>query len=115
MFTKINNGKFITIFNYKNISKDECVRNEKYINKIVVKNENLIPLNENKINGKVLFINEIEEENQSYLIFSQNDRLYRISKDTINPKFIADIKAYLILQINSKKYLINLKILSLIF
>lgn len=51
-------------------------------------------------------ISEIEEEKRSYLIISQNDGIYNLSKDTINPKYIADIRIYLILQINSKNYII---------
>ena len=107
LFKKINNGKFITIFNYQNTKKeDEFVTNTKYINKIVKYNENLIPLNENEINGKVHCFAEIEEE-KSHLIFSQNNGLYSLTKDNYNPKFIADIKIYLILQINSYKYIIS--------
>lgn len=45
---KINNGKFIFIFNYENIKIEKFHEYKTYINKIVMNNENLLPLIENK-------------------------------------------------------------------
>lgn len=104
---KINNGKFINIFNYENIIKDEYGKSKNFINKIVMSNENLIPQIRNEINGKVHCISEIEEENQRHLIFSQNNGLYRLSKGNDDPELINHLKMYFILQINSNKYIFS--------
>ena len=42
------NGKFIFIYNYENIKKEKFHEYKIYINKIVMNNENLFPLIENK-------------------------------------------------------------------
>ena len=74
--------------------------------KIVKHDKNLLPLIENEINGRVHCICEIKEE-ENYIIFSQNDKLYKLSNGSNNPKVIADIKIYLILQVTRNSYIIS--------
>ena len=105
-FIKLIKGIFITIFIHTIISKEkEITTNRKKKFKIVKHDKNLFPLIENEINGKVHCICEIKEE-ENYIIFSQNDKLYKLSNGTNNHKVIADIKIYLILQVSRNTYII---------
>ena len=98
---------FITIFIYNIISKEnEITTSHKKKFKNVKHDKNLLPLIENEINGRINCICEIKEE-ENYLIFSQNDKLYRQSNGSNNPKVIADIKIYLILQVSRNAYIIS--------
>ena len=75
-FIKLINGMFITIFIYNIISKEnEITTSHKKKFKNVKHDKNLLPLIENEINGRINCICEIKEE-ENYLIFSQNDKLY---------------------------------------
>ena len=106
-FIKLIKGIFITIFIHTIISKeDEITTSRKKKFKIVKHDKNLFPLIENEINGKVHCICEIKEE-ENYIIFSQNDKLYKLSNGSNNPKVIADIKIYLILQVSRNTYIIS--------
>ena len=106
-FIKLINGMFITIFIYDIFSKEnEMTISRKNKFKIVKHDKNLLPLIENEINGRVHCICEIKEE-ENYLIFSQNNKLYKLLKGSNNPKVIADIKIYLILQVTRNSYIIS--------
>ena len=106
-FFKNKNGNFIGKFQYNLTLKDEYIENTKYIYKIVIYDKDLFPLYANNINGGLHCICEIEEKQQNYLLFSQNNYLYSLLKYTYNPNIILDMKIYLICQVNTNIYIIS--------
>ena len=99
---KLNNGKFVFIFNYRVRKGYEIISRQL----ISILNEDLRPLVDIKINDKMQYICEIKEE-EYYLIFCQINNLYILPKDYDNPKIIIGMNIYFILQIKINKYIIS--------
>ena len=99
---KLNNGKFVFIFNYR-VRKGYEIISRQFIS---ILNEDLRPLFDIKIDDKIQYICEIKEE-EYYLILCQINNLYILPKDYDNPKIIVGMNIYFILQININKYIIS--------
>ena len=99
---RLNNGKFVFIFNYEVTKGYEIISKQL----IAILNEDLLPLDEFKIDGKIQYISEIKEE-EYYLIFCQINNFYILQKDYDYIKVINGMNIYFILQIKTNKYIIS--------
>ena len=99
---RLNNGKFVFIFNYGFKKGYEIISKQL----IGILNEDLLPLDDNKIDGKIQYISEIKEE-EYYLIFCQINDFYILQKDYDYIKVNIGIYIYFILQIKTNKYIIS--------